>query len=236
MNKVNLLPDWYLQQQRQVQIMRWRVAMMLGLAVAMFGWTLAEKAHIGVLARQAQALSEPLPIPQNLPGLLIRQEQRILHAKEVQLAYRDVGNTVPTSALIQQILNNLTPGMALSRMTLDVRAEPIKNAAPTTTASAGGTDDSSIRRFHEIAHLTVDGVAPGDVVIAQLIDRLQKNHLITDLSLNFARNELLHGYSVRRFEIQMTIDLDRLSAPPSSSQLVSQPSSLKPSAEDPHVN
>jgi hypothetical protein len=208
MTKVNLLPDWYLWQQREARRLRWRIALLLVLATCLTAWTLAERAHTESLARIAASLDGPLPVPRDLPELLEQKETQIRTYHDLRVAYGDVGHTVPMSALLQQVQNDMAPGMALSRATISVLSEPFKersNAASGPPAPA---------RFHEVAHFTVVGVAPNDLLIAQLIDRLQRNRLFDDLSLNYARSEILRNTNVRRFEIQMTIDLDRLSTRP----------------------
>jgi hypothetical protein len=105
---------------------------------------------------------------------------------------------------IQQIQNDMAPGMALSRLALDVRSEAIKGVG-----FVG--DVKNPPKYHDVAHLTVVGVAQNDTQIAQMIGKLSANPLFADVSLNYMHKEVLREYQVRRFEIQMTMDLDRLS-------------------------
>ncbi len=46
--------------------------------------------------------------------------------------------------------------------------------------------------------------------IAQLIGKVSTNTLFSDVSLNFTRTEILSEHSIRRFEIQMEMELERL--------------------------
>lgn len=210
MNKVNLLPDWYLTQQKQKRLLVWRLALLSLVALAMLGWTASEQTRVAALELQDQALiATPDPGATHLQPLQAQRESQIRFLLNQQLAYHDVGNTIPMSAVIQQVINNLTPGMALSRSAIDVRSEPYKNS--NETAGSG----TPTVKFHEVAHYVFVGVAPNDLVIAQLIDRLQKNPLMADLTLNYTRSEILREASVRRFEIHLSIDLERLSTPPS---------------------
>lgn len=222
MNKVNLLPDWYLAQQNQKRLLVWRLGLLSLVALAMLGWTASERTRVAALQLQDQALiATPDASSTEFKPLQAQRETQIRFLLNQQLAYHDVGNTIPMSAVIQQVINNLTPGMALSRSAIDVRSEPYKNS--NEHAAAGNTPV----KFHEVAHYVFVGVAPNDLVIAQLIDRLQKNPLMADLTLNYARSEILRDSSVRRFEIHLSIDLERLSTPPSPSD--------KKLAEGPHA-
>lgn len=214
MNKVNLLPDWYLQQQLLKRKLWLRSALLIMVAAGMAIWTWTEKIRVRQLTQQFEVLAyTPDSTLQDTHTSLLKKEGEIRQLHNLQLAYHDIGNTIPMSALVQQIQNNLTPGMALSRVAIDVRNEPVKSASD---ANNTPTITNTPPKMHEVAHITVLGIAPNGVVIAQMIDRLQTNPLIGDLVLNFARNEILRDYTVRRFEIQMTVDLDRLAIPPSS--------------------
>ncbi|HEY4329283.1 MAG TPA: hypothetical protein VGN88_06080, partial [Phycisphaerae bacterium] len=45
----------------------------------------------------------------------------------------------------------------------------------------------------------------------QLVEKVSKNELFSDVSLNYTRTGTLQGYTVRRFEFQLNMDLERLS-------------------------
>ena len=107
------------------------------------------------------------------------------------------------SAVIQQLQNDMTPGMALSNVLIDVRSEPVKGCG-----FVGDTRNPP--RYHDVAHLTVIGMAPDDRQVAQLIDSVSKNPLFADVTLDFTRTGALHNYPVRKFEIQLAMDLEPL--------------------------
>ncbi len=71
----------------------------------------------------------------------------------LELAYRELGNTIPMSAVIQQIQNDMTMGMALSRVTIDVRSEPVKG-------SGFVGDAAHPPHNHDVAHIVVVGSRP----------------------------------------------------------------------------
>jgi hypothetical protein len=107
------------------------------------------------------------------------------------------------SAVIQQIQNDMTAGMALANVAIDVRSQPIKG-------SGFVGDTKHPPRYHDVAYLTVVGIAPNDVQIAQFIGKMSANPLFGECALNFTRTDLIGDYIVRRFEIQMQMDLEPL--------------------------
>lgn len=203
MKRVNLLPRWYIEREAQRRSMRIRLGLMLCLGAVMFGWTLDRQVHLAQLRARRDDLTKQAQALRDVSGDLARQEGRAARLKHLQQAVDELGNTVPMSAVIQQIMNNMTAGMAMSRITIDVRPEPLPGSAP---VGAGQEPP----RYRDVAHITVVGIAPTDVQIAQLIGKLSENPLFSDLSLNYTRTESLRDYAVRRFELLMHIDLDRL--------------------------
>ena len=108
------------------------------------------------------------------------------------------------SEVIQQLQNDMTPGVALSNVSIEVRPEPVKG-------SGFVGDPKNPPRYHDVAHLTVVGISPNDQQITQLVEKVSKNALFSDVSLNYTRTGTLQGYTVRRFEFQLSMDLERLS-------------------------
>ena len=203
MKPVNLLPDWYLQERKQSRSLRVHFGLMVLLGAAMLGWHFLGAGRITAERQVRDQLANRAALVGNLSADIGKTDAELRRLKNLQLAYRELGSTIPMSALVQQIQNDMTRGMALSRFSVDVRPEPIKGAS--FIGEAKGPP-----KYHDVAHLTIVGVAPNDVQIAQLIGKVSSNPLFADVSLNYTRTEILRESSVRRFEIQMTMDLDRL--------------------------
>ncbi len=203
MKNVNLLPAWYVRAQRDRQSLHTRIWLMLALGGVMVGWTMVGRAQLRVLADDRDDLVRQGELVHDLAAKVGQKQAEIERLEHLQLAVRELGKSVPMSRVINQIRNNMAPGMAISRITIDVRPEPLKG---------GGFvgDAKNPPRYHDVAHLTVVGVSPDDDRIANLIKGLAANPLFTEISMNFARTKLLRDYSVREFEIQMQMDLDRL--------------------------
>lgn len=200
---VNMLPAWYRKELQQRGRLRWHAALMISLGAVMLVW--AQIAHLQILSQRDELarLDRQASVVSSLAPAIEATRADLARLDNLQLAYRELGNTVPMSSVIQQIQNDMTAGMSLSRLAIDVRNEAVKG-----TGFVGDTKNPP--RYRDLAHLTVVGVAPSDTQIAQLIGKLSLNPLFNDVSLNFMHKEILRDYQVRRFEIQMTMDLTRL--------------------------
>ncbi|MCL2640551.1 MAG: hypothetical protein FWD53_06885 [Phycisphaerales bacterium] len=188
MKTINLLPDWYRRQQRQKKRLRLHLIAMILLGVGMLAGIGIGRSILHVAEAHRLELAARLENANDPEEKLQKRLTELERLKNLQATYRELGNTIPMSAVIQQIQNDMTTGMALSRVEIQIRSE----------------------KTNEIAHLNVVGVAPNDVQIAQLIGKLTSNPLFSEVALNYTRTETLRNCLVRRFEIQMQMDLDAL--------------------------
>jgi hypothetical protein len=108
--------------------------------------------------------------------------------------------------VIQQLQNGLTPGMALSHLEIVVRPEPVKGSGMVG-------DSRNPPRYRDEAHMTVVGIAPppDNMFAVQFYNNIVKNPLFSDVTLDYTKSAILQGYPLRTFEIQLTMDLDKLS-------------------------
>jgi Tfp pilus assembly protein PilN len=205
MKTVNLLPGWYRQQQRRQKNMRFHAGAMLLLGAAMVGATVFGRQQLAAQNHRRDALAATL---QKIcdPAVPLRQAKADLQRlEEVRLARQELGNTIPMSAVIQQLQNAMTRGMALSSVNVEVRPEPVRGSGVVG-------DLKNPPRYHDVAHLSVTGIAPDEGKIAAFIDNVARNPLFADVMLDYTRTGELQRYPVRRFEIQLRMDLERLTS------------------------
>ncbi len=203
MKTINLLPEWYFRQHQQKKKLRMHIACMVVLAGGCVGATFVGRSRVGAMEEHCTDLGARVTQAGDVNAKLAAQQAELMRLDNLELAYRELGNTIPMSAVIQQIQNEMTAGMALSRVTIDVRSEPVKG-------SGFVGDSKHPPRNHDVAHMVVVGIAPNDVQIAELIGKISTNALFSDVSLNFTHTEILSEHSIRRFEIQMEMELERL--------------------------
>jgi len=205
MKTINLLPGWYTTQRRRQRNLRLHVV-----AMVLIGGVMAVANEVGrlqvaklegrrdALAGQLSKLPDPGPELRHLQSDFRRLE-------ELLLARNELGHAVPMSEVIQQLQNAMTPGMALSNLGVDVKSEPVKGSGVVG-------DPKNPPRYRDIAKLTVMGIAPDNDQIAKFIGRVSKNPLFADVTLDFTRTDKLHDYTVRKFEIQLNMDLEELTS------------------------
>lgn len=204
MKSVNLLPEWYCKQQRQKKNLRVHFCVMVLLGAAMGVVGFGARQRIGVMREKSETLKAQLDGVPDVEANLQAKNSEMARLETLQSAYKELGNTVPMSGVVQQIQNELTPGMAISHVLINTTKEPVKGSGMIG-------DSKKPARQHEVAHLEIVGVAPNDVQIAQLIGKLSSNPLFQEVSLNYTKTMMMaNAYTARTFEIRMDMDLDPL--------------------------
>jgi hypothetical protein len=203
MKTVNLLPEWYLHQRRQKRRTQMHVVAMLLIAGALATGNVVCVRHAQEMRDQHAALLAKLEKVPDQDALVKTRQAELEKLQNIQLAYQELGSPVPMSAVIQQIQNDMNPGMTLSQVAIEVQPEAVKG-------SGFVGDNKAPPKFHDVARLTVVGVSPNDEQVVHLIQKLSGNPLFGEVSLNYTRNETVRDYSVRRFEIHMQMDVEQL--------------------------
>jgi hypothetical protein len=203
MKRVNLLPEWYVQQHRLTRALRVHVAVMVALGASLAGAIWLGKQQVQALNRERDHVTATLQSVRDPQKELAQAQADLRRLEDLRAARKELGNTVPMSNVIQQLRNKMTPGMALSDVAIDVRAEPMKGSGVVG-------DLRNPPRYHDVAHLTIMGIAPNDKQITQFIDFISRNPLFAGVTLDFIRTGSLDGYTVRKFELQIDMDMELL--------------------------
>jgi hypothetical protein len=203
MKTVNLLPGWYLQHHRQSRNLKLHVMAMLVLAGVMFGaWTAGQK-NVQVQNQKRDVLEARLagiPDPQ---GLLRESQAKLQYLENRKKACSELGKTIPMSCVLQQLQNDMSKGMALSRVYVEIRPDAVKGSGLVG-------NENNPPKYHDVAYMSVEGVAPNDVQITQFWQRLSLNPLFSDVNLDYTRSGTIQSYMVRKFELKLKMDLERL--------------------------
>jgi Tfp pilus assembly protein PilN len=205
MKNVNLLPGWYRQQARRQSHMRLHAAAMVLIGGAMVAGMIVGRRTLAEVKQQREVLAATLQLTPDPSGQLAQMKGDLRRLEGVRAARQELGNTIPMSAVMQQLRNEMTVGMALSSVTVDVRPEPLRGSGVVG-------DLKNPPRYHDVAHLNVVGIAPNDVQIAKYIDSLSKNPLFADVTLDYTRTGEQQRRPVRKFNIQLCMDLERLTS------------------------
>jgi Tfp pilus assembly protein PilN len=205
MKTVNLLPEWYCQQQRRQGNMRLHAVAMVLIGGLMVAATLVGRRELAAINQQRDALaatSRTIPDPS---AQLTQIKTELRHLEDLRLARQELGNTIPMSAVVQQLRNEMTLGMALSNVCVEVRPDPVRGSGVVG-------DIKNPPQYHDVAHLSVMGIAPNDVQIARYIDSLSKNPLFSNVTLDYTRTGEQQRRAVRKFDIKLSMDLERLTS------------------------
>jgi len=207
MKTVNLLPAWYLKQGRRQRNLRVHAVAMVLIGAAMVTAIFVGRQRLALLNQQRDQLAARMTQVGDPEVELRAKKMELRNLKDLSLARQELGPTIPMSAVVQQLQNAMTPGMALSNVTLDVRRDPIKGSGVVG-------DTHAPPRYHDVAHICVLGIAPEERHITRLVQSVSRNPLFDDVTLDYIRTGTLQGYSVRRFEIQLSMDMEKLSLLP----------------------
>jgi Tfp pilus assembly protein PilN len=205
MKTVNLLPPWYIQQHRRNSFLRLHLAIMVALGAGMLGANWVGQQRVSALNHRRDELARQLTTIHDPAKDLTQAQNDLRRLEDLRLARKELGNTVPMSAVVQQLRNDMTPGMALSDVAVDVRSEPVKGSGVVG-------DARNPPRYRDVAHLNIMGIAPNDRPITDFIVAISKNPLFAGVTLDFIRTGNLNNYTVRKFEIQIDMDMELLSA------------------------
>ncbi len=205
MKTVNLLPGWYRQQQRRQMRLHVHAGAMILLGAAMIGLTMAGRRQLAAANQRRDTLAATLQQYRDPAPQLQQAKADLQRLEDLRLARQELGNTIPMSAVIQQLQNGMTRGMAFSNVSVEVRPEPLRGSGVVG-------DPKNPPRYHDVAHLSITGIAPDESRIAAFIDHISRNPLFADVMLNYTRTGELQHYPVRRFEIQLSMDLERLTS------------------------
>src|SRR5947209_1667847 len=121
MKTINLLPTWYLNQQRARKNLRLQVVGMILLGAVMLGAMFVGQKRLASMKLQSEKLAAQLNQIGDPSVELLKEQMNLKHLEELKLAHRELGKPIPYSKVIQQVQNGMTPGMALSNVGIDVR-------------------------------------------------------------------------------------------------------------------
>jgi hypothetical protein len=207
MKTVNLLPAWYLKQRRRQRHLRLHALAMLLIGAAMIGTAFFARQRLVAINQAREQLARQLAQVPDPDAELRREKADLRRLQDLRLARQELGPTVPMSAVLQQLQNDVATGIAFSNVSLDVRSDPVKGSGVVG-------DAQKPPRYHNVAHVCVQGVAPNEIQITQLVQRISRNPLFGGVTLDFIRSATLQGYTVRRFQIQLSMEMERLPTEP----------------------
>ena len=158
--------------------------------------------------RRARTLFNQLSLIGNPAAELQKQQANLRRLEELKLAHRELGKPIPYSKVIQQVQNNgMERGMAAFERGNRCAIRPGEGQRVCRRCAQS-------RRAFTATPLAsaLWGSRRNDEQISRLLGSISTNPLFSDVTLDYTRAGTLEGYSVLKFEIQMSMDLERLTA------------------------
>ncbi len=121
----------------------------------------------------------------------------------VQRIEGHLGSRVDTIEILCELENLLPPSMALMQLSVETKEVPVAMLSSASrrrlrvTNSATGKDN---RKMVKRVYLTLTGLAPTDVDVANFIGQLSASSLFEDVNMGYTKNVEIGGLTARKFQ------------------------------------
>jgi len=116
--------------------------------------------------------------------------------------YHRVENPVPVSRLLATIVREMPESAALDRIALEM------NAVSRGRRVRGGGWKADGESAPRVLVAELAGFARDDMAIASLVEHLDATPPLSDVSLDFSRQRIIHERSAREFRLSFTVDFE----------------------------
>jgi Tfp pilus assembly protein PilN len=203
MHELEFLPDWYpraLQRRRLLRLEAWMLLILLG---GLCAWALlvndnVKQARAELSSLQSQMSKTDLEL-ERLDDLLALQKQ--WHVQDQIIAR--LGGYLEVSRLVGALDRAMPPNAALTELRIGTRDEA-HPPGPGLAGAARATIDTPVERR---VRIVLNGVAPSDVDLADLLARLTSEPLFEQVAMSYARDRVQAGHVLREFQITFSISL-----------------------------
>jgi Tfp pilus assembly protein PilN len=198
MHNVEFLPKWYPALQRRkfavtVQAAA-SLAILLVMAAAVVGREWNIHRQLDVVARFDQQIHQSDQQLAHLDQVLQRQHEMLQQERVIG----QLGLDVDTTRLVNALAVSMPPKMTLTGLSLETQEQ--------TTASASQTAPAPpIDRWLIVR---VQGVAPTDVEVAILLDKLSRLKFLDSVGMSYIRDRTEAGHAMRDFELRFRVNLN----------------------------
>lgn len=123
---------------------------------------------------------------------------------------------VPRSVVLAELINNMPPALSLVDLELDTRI--VRDMTPKAKTAMDRAKDSAKARLaadvEEIevpptqVTISLSGVAPTDVQVAQFITALNRHEMFSDVHLLVTETTTVEDQTMRKFRIELVVNQD----------------------------
>jgi Tfp pilus assembly protein PilN len=214
MADTSFLPEDYLEKrlQRRTNFICFALfIVVMSAVVGAFLVTDRQRGEVRVMQKQVNGQFEAAA--QRLKELTQLQQRKSQMVRKAQVTAVLV-ERVDRPTILSELINAMPEAVGLTEFNLESKA--VKNSRTLAASAldeakkkAGKTPDEPEAVRTDVS-ITVQGLAPSDVEVAQFMAALSRCKLFTDLNLAFSEQATVHDVSMRKFRIDMALiqDLD----------------------------
>jgi hypothetical protein len=199
MREIDFLPSWYpdiKRRQRWVVAQAWGTLLFLLLLAA---YAVAQRWKVEVAGRNPAVTEMQIGASRQELGQLTEKLKYQEELRRHEDLISRVGIGVDTTRLLKALEDAMTPGMALTNLSL----ETLEQTLPEHGGSAVTTTPTD-----KLLTVQMDGVAPSDLDVAALIEHLQKVGCFDNIAPPYMREgSVRNGHAMREFAITFTINI-----------------------------
>lgn len=218
MSQVNFLTDSFVQEQTRRARAGRELVLVGAVVVAMFGWGVMSWRQMASLKSQLQARQEETAVVQDQAGQFT-ELTRQCHELQRQVAlHQEMALPLDVTAVIATIAELAPDALTVTHMTL-IAPKPKPKIAADQTKSSGRKKSRKKKAKPDpvdrerILRIDLSGVCPSDSDVADFVDNLVGHQLFSAVKPLHSRSGLVMSETVREFQIEMEVPLDRLYVP-----------------------
>jgi Tfp pilus assembly protein PilN len=224
-NHIDFLPPSYHEQRAGRGLARRRWVLIALTLLALTGWAVARHKQSSDLAWRASALESQAQTTQQKRGEMekLRTEQKaLLYQQKVQ---RQISQSVAVSQAIATLGRQLPDSAGLTSLLVTAHRPPPKPLEDPddkkAKRAAKKKPDAQDEVPPDYLAIEVQGLAPDDVTVANLVNTMSEHPLFEKVTMNFSRVDTRGDLISRRFQISAEVPLDRRYIPMATSAGVS---------------
>jgi Tfp pilus assembly protein PilN len=199
MYNVEFLPEWYQSLQRR----KWAVviqaglslAIVLGLVGTLIGREWEIHRQLQIVAQNDLQLRQSNRQLAKLNGVLATQDQ----LRQQEHAINQLGIDLDATRVVNALETAMPPRMALTGLSVEAQEQPSMPEGQVST-TATGMDHWLVVRLQ--------GIAPTDIEVAILMDRLSKVKYFDSVAMSYIRDRTEAGRTMRDFELRFRVNLN----------------------------
>lgn len=211
MSQINFLPQTIVHQSRRRR-RKYRHAVLLAmLALGLAAWGFAERGQNVRPRQRAAALeAEVAAAREQMSEFVKLRDEREMLVRQNRVK-DELSQPVSHTQVIAALDGHLPSSIGLTAMSITaVRPAP----RPIATAGKSGSRGKAVKQEHtgpvaDELQIEIDGMAPDDLTIANLIGALSEDPLFDRVTLKFSRTTEARGVEGRLFKVLMRVRLDR---------------------------